>query len=407
MQNQFSVQPLGGLNVGESFGQAVQQIEERGIRNQQQADKQELQGFMQKAYSGDPDAMREVFVRNPNLGMELKKMDDDRLAKFGAAKKQAADAANFEYSKGIKFAKTPEEKAEIIQRAIEDPASDLYDQEDIGKDASELDFDANMLLYTRLGDKGFKAMGFGADESKSKSLTPKQKDFAMYQELQKTDKEAAEVFGAGAGFVKDDKQRVFQIIDGIKVFADGTEKPLGDNDKIKTSDMKAAISRSQALNVVGKAKEYQTKNVGFAMRLRDSIDQMTALEKGLGGDKVDPARAALINKALGDGTVSNMSLSSGEQQYIINAKDALFAILRPETGAAITDSEMAQYGKIYLPQPGDSKGTTKLKKRKMENQFRALRDKAPRIYDATKVIQQVDKPKEDLSDEALLQKYGG
>lgn len=256
-------------------------------------------------------------------------------------------------------------------------------------------------------------------------LTVKQRDFQKYQELKESDPEAAEVFGAGAGFVKDDKQRVFQIIDGIKVFADGTEKPLGQNEKIKTPDMKAAISRNQALNVVGKAKEYQTKNVGFAMRLRDSIDQMTALETGVNGEKVDPARAALINKALGDGTISNMSLSPGEQQYIINAKDALFAILRPETGAAITDSEMAQYGLIYLPQPGDSKGTTKLKKRKLENQFRALRDKAPRIYDATKIIQKVDNPNQEqqaapqeqqpaqptstssLSDEDLLKKYGG
>ncbi len=186
--------------------------------------------------------------------------------------------------------------------------------------------------------------------------------------------------------------------------------------------MKASISRNQALNVVGKAKEYQTKSVGFAMRLRDSIDGMTALETGVNGEKVDPARAALINKALGDGTIANMSLSSGEQQYMVNAKDALFAILRPETGAAITDSEMAQYGQIYLPQPGDSKGTTKLKKRKLENQFRAIRDKAPRIYDATKVIQKIDKPNQEqqqiqsveqgastsnLSDADLLKKYGG
>jgi len=101
------------------------------------------------------------------------------------------------------------------------------------------------------------------------------------------------------------------------------------------------------------------------------------------------------------GTAANLALNAEEQQYMVNAKDALFAILRPETGAAITDGEMKQYAQIYLPQPGDAKGTTKLKERKLENQFRAIRDKAPRIYDATKVLQLVDKKVTDkvVSDE--------
>jgi len=257
------------------------------------------------------------------------------------------------------------------------------------------------LDLAMLDPKGFLAYQKATGNEDGKNLTPKMRDFKEFQRLKKEDPEAAEIFGSGAGFIKDDKKRVFQIIDGMKVFADGTEKPLGGGDKLKTPDMKAAASLNQAKNVVGKAKEYQTKNVGFAMRLRDSIDGMKALVKGVNGDAVDPGRAAMINAALGDGTAANLALNAEEQQYMVNAKDALFAILRPETGAAITDGEMKQYAQIYLPQPGDAKGTTKLKERKLENQFRAIRDKAPRIYDATKVLQLVDKKVTDkvVSDE--------
>lgn len=81
------------------------------------------------------------------------------------------------------------------------------------------------------------------------------------------------------------------------------------------------------------------------MRLKDSMDSMNQLSKS-----IDPKRVALINRSLGDGTIANLSLSPAEQQYMVNARDALYAILRPETGAAITLPEMQEYSKMYLPQ---------------------------------------------------------
>ena len=70
---------------------------------------------------------------------------------------------------------------------------------------------------------------------------------------------------------------------------------------------------------------------------------------------------------------------------MVNARDALMAILRPETGAAITPDEMQEYSKIYLPQVGDSKGTIKLKNKKLENQFKSLRGTAGKTYEALRV----------------------
>lgn len=420
MQTQGTLQGLALNNqrMKQNDFNMNQQQQQAEAQQQQLIKNQQLDAEAESIYkSGDMNAIAEFSIKNPGRSKAILAakgiIDDvgvkrisDRFSNI-LTSSNPLETLNLEIAKGEAAGLDMTQSKQILSQNLP---------------PKEIKKAAGMALASVDGGR-FKSIqdayksSIGGDD-----LTVKQKDFKKYQELKETDPEAAEVFGAGANFVKDDKQRVFQIIDGIKVFADGTEKPLGENEKIKTPDMKASMGRRQALNVVGKAKEYQTKSVGFAMRLRDSIDGMVALETGIDGEKVDPARAALINKALGDGTIANMSLSSGEQQYMVNAKDALFAILRPETGAAITDSEMAQYGQIYLPQPGDSKGTTKLKKRKLENQFRAIRDKAPRIYDATKVIQKVEQPSRDqqqsqaagqsastsnLSDADLLKKYGG
>ncbi len=175
MANEFTINPLGGLDVGAGIAGLGQQFGQqmRADEAMKEAQSQEMktQDLMRKAYSGDPDAMREIFVQNQDVGIKLKEMDEERKIKLGVERKKVVDQANFNYAKAIKFAKTPEEKQQVIDRAIEDPNSDLYDQDDIGKPAEELDFDSNMLLYSRLGDKGYKALGFGMQEPEAEIKT--------------------------------------------------------------------------------------------------------------------------------------------------------------------------------------------------------------------------------------------
>ncbi|HHY8365513.1 TPA: acyltransferase, partial [Escherichia coli] len=80
-----------------------------------------------------------------------------------------------------------------------------------------------------------------------------------------------------------------------------------------------------------------------------------------------------------------------EQQYVVNANDAIMAILRQETGAAIAPAEMSKYYQMYFPQPGDSTKTIDTKRRKMENQFNSLKAASGRAYDALRVISAVDR----------------
>jgi len=382
----------GAYNQGQDRERAIA-ADERAIEADEVAiQQQQLQMQTQKrvqelsklASTGDTKALGELMSLDPRLAQGFQKLEDDRVEKYGAEKAIISKRAETDWLVKYKNAKTPEAKEALLQEALTDDFINI-DEDDLGLDPASSDLVVDMRLRSLIGDKAYE----DAYGDSTKGMTTKQKDFKVYQELKKTDPAAAEAFGSGAGFVKDDQKRVFQIIDGMKVFADGTEKPLGGDDQFKTDSMKRSISKNQAQNVLGKAKEYQTKAAGFATRLRKSIDGMEALIKGVNGPAISPARAAFINNALRDGSIANIALNSEEQQYMVHAKDALFAILRPETGAAITDSEMKQYSQIYLPQPGDSEATTKLKQKKLSNQFNALRYKAPRVYDATTALDKI------------------
>jgi hypothetical protein len=94
----------------------------------------------------------------------------------------------------------------------------------------------------------------------------------------------------------------------------------------------------------------------------------------------------------------------------------LQAILRKDTGAAITAAEVAEYGKVYLPQPGNS---TELIQQKRASRARALAAiKAGMPPDAIlaqeKALASGQTPaappapqQGDGSIDDLLQKYGG
>lgn len=72
--------------------------------------------------------------------------------------------------------------------------------------------------------------------------------------------------------------------------------------------------------------------------------------------KLDQNEAALTNPkdAVADYLPGGNYLTSNEYQLASQAgREFLAAILRKDTGAAITKDEMSTYGRMYLPQPGD------------------------------------------------------
>lgn len=93
--------------------------------------------------------------------------------------------------------------------------------------------------------------------------------------------------------------------------------------------------------------ESQSKDVVYATRAKGALAALDPVAQSLTG-RVDQALGA-VPLGLGRGLQSD-SYQLAEQAGL----EFLQAVLRKDTGAAITQGETDSYGKVYLPQPGDS-----------------------------------------------------
>lgn len=131
----------------------------------------------------------------------------------------------------------------------------------------------------------------------------------------------------------------------------------------------------------GKLTEGQGKDVVYytrgneANRLLDTMDQNLSTLGGEQGWVRGLADTAVRNLpfGLGSGGVGNFAVSAKRQQAEQAGLEFLSAILRKDTGAAITQQEIEIYGKTYLPQPGDSAATLKQKRRSRETALTAMK----------------------------------
>lgn len=110
--------------------------------------------------------------------------------------------------------------------------------------------------------------------------------------------------------------------------------------------------------------ESQSKDTVFSTRAKGA---MVELEKNSGaltsyGDSI----------VSGAPVIGNALVSEPYQKASQAGKEFLQAILRKDTGAAITKEETTEYGSVYLPQPGDSEGTQAQKKLSRQRAVAAL-----------------------------------
>lgn len=101
-----------------------------------------------------------------------------------------------------------------------------------------------------------------------------------------------------------------------------------------------------------KFTEAQSKDNVYATRAVGALDKLES--QGADGTVADDL-ASLKDKVAGAIPVVGNYLKSDAYQLAETAgQEFLQAILRKDTGAAITTQEQALYGETYLPQPGDS-----------------------------------------------------
>lgn len=412
----FSQRPNVGVQLAQGIG-AVGQAIGQGEAAKRLSEFQ--QAFGQAYAAGDRDALRQLAATNPDQietirqGMGFVDADrnqamGDMSARLNIAAAQGPDAVMRELATHQntlqQIGVSPEQAWQTYQQSPEgfSQLTDLIGMHAVGPEkyfdiqdkVAGRDIDRSKLAETirsnqageALQQRGQDITVRGQNISRENSIrsanapTAAMQNYNQYAQLLKSDPESAATFAAAAGINPSAKKlmKVETNPDGsvTKYYTDGSEEAGKINQPINGDGIKP-ISLPQAQSIIDKANEGSKKAAGFALRLKDSMDSMNEL-----GKTIDPKRVALINRSLGDGTIANLSLSPAEQQYMVNARDALYAILRPETGAAITLPEMQEYSKMYLPQPGDSKGATDTKMRKMQGQYNSLRGQSGRVYDA-------------------------
>lgn len=115
-----------------------------------------------------------------------------------------------------------------------------------------------------------------------------------------------------------------------------------------------------------KLTEGQGKDIGFYTRGAQANDGLSGLESEL--TNWGQQNAGAIPLGLG-----NYVRTPEFRQAKVEADNFLTALLRKDTGAAITDNEFELYGPMFLPVPGDDAATIALKRQKRATALLALR----------------------------------
>lgn len=123
----------------------------------------------------------------------------------------------------------------------------------------------------------------------------------------------------------------------------------------------------QPIMTTGPAKaltEGQSKNVVYTTRAEGALEAL---------EPVADALTSPVGKA-SESIPGGNYIRSDEYQVAKNAgTEFLLAILRKDTGAAVTPSEEKMYGEVYLPQPGDSRAVLQQKEQARGRALRAMR----------------------------------
>ena len=415
------IERSGANNVGLTALQGLSGI--AGVFQQEkQAQRQkEFQQAYANAYaSGDRGALRQLATQYPDQIESVRKgmgfIDEDQRNSIGTL----AAGARLAASSPEAMQSWLQNNAKELTRVGVDPNSvaQMYQQNPSGfgefvdhlgmaalgpidyfnvqDKMAGREIDRGRLAETiRSNQAGEALQARGQDISRANALTSAyaptaaMQNYNQYAQMLKADPEGAAAFAAAAGINTNAKKliSVRENDDGTvtKYYTDGSEEQGKLNQPI-SGDGFRPIALPTAQKIMEKSPEGAKKAAGFAYRVRDALDSIDTLK-----DQLSPQRVAIINNALGNGTLANLTLSPTEQQYVVNANDAIMAILRQETGAAIVPAEMSKYYQMYFPQPGDSTKTIDTKRRKMENQFNSLQAASGRAYDALRVISAVDR----------------
>ena len=385
MANPYFVNPMGGFNLGAGLSGLGDVFQQRNVMEQQQQEKQDMQAFMRQAIDGDPIAIKEVMVRNPDIGMQMQKIEQQRQQQLGAEQKALFDDRNLDYAKRLRFAQTPEDKQIVMQEAIQDPMSDLFDESDLNAPIEKASFEANALLFNKFGDKGFEALGVGEPEQ----MTAYQQAMITGQDA---DREVRKLEAENKRIDNQLKRETNQVkLDELK------QKQIANADKI-TQKLKSRSDAAQSTVESGKS----------TLNLINEIRSHPGLSSAIGAKGASSAFGLLDDPIAGTEAAGVKSLID-----TLDAQNFLTAIgeFKAAGGAgALSDNEGKKLGAALSNLSRDQSEKDFMKSLKViESLVKKQISKASPQIDKKFSLEQTNgnQVTSELSDADLLKKYGG
>lgn len=405
--NNLGLQALSGLRGLADIYQADQQ---------QQRQKEFLQKYGEARAAGDIPSMRGLFAEYPEMGEQIGKGmtgisadTKESIGNLAAGFRTAAATGSgdqFVAKNAAEFLRVGVDPADLQKRLKEYPNSAVELADWVG--LSAVGYEKYFDIIGDNKDREEKIRSNQANEALTReghqiqirdqnirranaitaayAPTSAMQNYSQYAQMLKSDPEGAKAFAQAAGINPDQKKlfKVETMPDGsvMKYYADGTEEKGKASDPISDANMRKPLTVREADGILSKASEGSKQAAGFAMRVEDGLSGMKQL---IDTGQVSPQRAAFISARLGDGMIANSALSPAEQSYLLHARDTVNAVLRKDTGAAITTDETKEYANLYLPQPGESDAALKVKNKKLENRFKTFRGESGLSYEAMKV----------------------
>jgi len=347
------------------------------------------------AYMNEPGAMEQLMQLNPQMAYNLQQQKQqskqqalvNKTNEFKKLKAIAEDRREFfEETKelGAKIETYPEFQTFLEQRR-EMLRLEIGDDVDLLPQATPEMFEQVKQIYGDKDEEGAAFAGTGMPAQVSSALVRGVNE----PEFRNTAEYARAWDVANEPKIIDTEQGRIPLYPKISPLF----KPPGaveQTDKEQINNIKNVVKEDTKV-IPGTEKKKTTADEKLSLGFLNRMEAAEANIKSLG--KFDSA--SLWEKMKG---ITNVTASPELQQYRQAADDWIRSKLRRESGAVIAPEEMAKEYEIYFPQFGDSQPVIDQKKRARAEASNSMKIAAGRAY---------VKPKDVLSDEELLKKYGG
>lgn len=165
MANRFTVNPLGGFDLGQGIRGLGQDLRAREEEDRLNLQREQMQGAIRGAVTGDPQAIETLYTLNPKLGAQFEQRQADKVRVQGLQQAEASKQAETGFGFQWHQAKTPEEREALKQVAFENDLID-FDESDLKVGDNQANLAVYSMLYSNLGKDQYKQFIEGGSPEK-------------------------------------------------------------------------------------------------------------------------------------------------------------------------------------------------------------------------------------------------